>query len=69
MSSEWNRILENHLQLPSNCPFCGKKCYYWVDQTYGCEDGHIIAYTRDSALFGTVWFWVDPQSSTGSAKT
>ena len=65
--SEWDRMLENHLQLPSSCPFCEKRCYYWLDNTYGCEEGHVVAYSKESWLFGIVWFWIDPQSSEGTS--
>lgn len=59
-----SNVLRSHLELPSTCPFCGKKCSYWVDGTYGCEDGHVVAYSKETGLWGTVWFWIDPRLST-----
>lgn len=51
-----DKVLMNHLELPSKC-FCGDKLEYWVDGTYGCKKGHVIARMRNTWL-GPEWFWV-----------
>lgn len=42
------------LKLPSRCPECGDKMEIWFDGTYGCANGHVMAYTGDD---GIMW-WI-----------
>ena len=51
-------IVENHLRLPPTCEICGKANQYWADSTFGCEEGHVIAYTND----GIIWWYGDKAS-------
>lgn len=47
---DWHR-------LPSRCPDCGEKNELWFDGTYGCTNGHVMAYSGDDGIF-----WWMPES-------
>ena len=54
------KLLTNHLLLPGTCRKCGKRNYYWLDGTYGCENGHIYA-RHDPSLDYSQWEWVEAE--------
>ena len=47
------KSLFNHLTLPSKCSICGEKNEYWCDETFGCKNGHIIAFKDENMWLQT----------------
>ena len=50
------RFLDKHTTLPSVCSICGEKNEYWVDETFGCKKGHIVAFRN---VGSHIWLTVD----------
>jgi len=44
--------------LPVLCKKCGERNYYWLDKTYGCKNGHIIAKIEEPEEEYSPWIYV-----------
>jgi len=49
--------IKNHLFLPHRCKKCGEKNEYWLDGTFGCINGHIVASKLDKEF--SLYYWGD----------
>lgn len=61
------RMVTNHLQLPSLCKECGERNYYWLDGTYGCKNGHVIAHRNIEKEYSS-WWWGPPHQPSGASR-
>lgn len=61
---KYDSIVWSHMSLPRDCEVCGKPNQYWCDGTYGCENGHVEAHTKD----GVIW-WRGPPSDSDTKRT
>ena len=52
------KLVKNHLMLPVLCKKCGERNYYWLDKTYGCKNGHIIAKIEEPEEEYSPWIYV-----------